>query len=204
MEEDLSWIVGCSIKVVLCTTDYTWISYWPKVYPKLLIVVIADLLIKYFADTIYSFWLQNCVYRGLVFRKVIPAKDCNSGGNEDTAVAITSYIQSIYTTVYVHLGCSIREALSKGGKNSGKMNNIVDFVVCYYFVVPSEVAHIQLLKSTWHRYFLIAYICCNDIILSYYITKCLDKWGSDLTFASSNKHSSFELFEKIWLVNQME
>ena len=78
-------------------------------------VVSADLLIKHFADTIYGFWLQHCVYRGLVLREVIPAKDCNSGRDEDAAVAITSNVQSIDTTVYVHLSCTIREALSKSG-----------------------------------------------------------------------------------------
>jgi len=58
--------------------DDAWVSYASEINTKFLIVVFSQELIKYFAHTVNSFWLQYRIIWSIFFLEVWSTKDSNA------------------------------------------------------------------------------------------------------------------------------
>lgn len=114
---------------------------------------------------------------------------------------ITGNVQSINTAVDVHVGCTIRETLTKSRKNSSKMNNIVDFVFSNYLFIALSISHIELLIAARKVNLLIADICSNNIFLSNNFAESINEGNTNLSLAAGNKDFSTMLYKSMLLMN---
>ena len=70
-------------------------------------VVFSKLLIKYFCDTIDSFWLQDNIVGSIILGKVIPSKNSDRTGYKKLAIILFRQIEGVRRTINIDIICQL-------------------------------------------------------------------------------------------------
>jgi hypothetical protein len=76
--------------------------------------------------------------------------------------------------------------LPKAGKNSSKMNDVVDLVVFNELLVTRLIYNIQLFIPALNSVILFNQVCGDNLISTHFLDEGVSKCFSDLSSAASN------------------
>ena len=193
MEEDLSWVVGGAIEIVLFTADHTGVADWAEVDTEFAMIVFTNVFIEHLRDPIYGLWLKNRVHGCVILREMFTAEDSNSWGHKNPDLSITGDIQSVDASIHVDVGGAVRESFSEGRENGCQVDDIIDFIVSDDLVVALGIGHIQQLVFAGKAHLFVWDISSDHIVLAYHLADSVNERDTDLALATCHQDSSVVL-----------